>query len=549
MSKTSTSVIIWGEGFGMNSFKHYLIILAISLVPFVFILITPDLPHTHDGAVHLPRIAAYVKALADGHIPVRWTGDLNYGYGLPLFNFIYHTPYFLASLFVFLGFNLVFSFKLILVISFLLSGVFMYSFAKELLKNEKKALFVALFYQFAPFRLIEIFTRGSIGSLFAYTFLPFVLLGITRKSFFLTAVATGLLIVSHNSLSLVFFGISLVFALIFSRKMLVGLIAGLALSAFYWIPAVFEHKYTYGDLYMKDVYLSHFPPLYQFFLPNFTNDSKLNTAEISMQFGFFHVIALVLAAIALWKKRVENIQTKKLFWFSILLILVSIYVMQPISQVLWQNVSLLRQFQFPWRFLAVPVFATSLLSVSFFSFRSLKKTLPFILILTIASTGIYWYPPQGFDRNIDEKQYWDYPLNTTYFGETDLIWSAGPAKGYPESRIQIIDGVATIADFAKKTQIHSFTVNAETSVRLVDHTQYFPGWRVFVDNQKVPIEFQDANWRGLITFNVPQGNHGVRVVLGESKTRIIADLISLSTAAGLTLAFLWTKRKRFYRFS
>lgn len=533
----------------MNSFKHYLIILAISLVPFVFILITPDLPHTHDGAVHLPRIAAYVKALDDGHVPVRWAEDLNYGYGLPLFNFIYHTPYFLASLFVFLGFSLVLSFKLILVISFLLSGIFMYSFAKELLKNGNKALFVALFYQFAPFRLIEIFTRGSIGSLYAYTFLPLVLLGLTRKSFFLTAIATALLIVSHNSLSLVFFGISLAFALIFSRKMLVGLVTGLALSAFYWVPAVFEHKYTYGDLYMKDVYLSHFPPLYQFFLPNFTNDSKLNTAEISMQFGFFHVIALVLAVIALWKKRIENIQTKKLFLFSILLILVSLSFMQPVSKTIWQNVSLLRQFQFPWRLLAVPVFATSLLSVSFFSFRSLKKTLPFILILSVLSTGIYWYPPQGFDRSIDEKQYWDYPLNTTYFGETDLIWSAGPAKEYPESRIQIIDGVATIADFVKKTQIHTFTVNAKTPVRLVDHTQYFPGWRVFVDNQKVPIEFQDAFWRGLITFKVPQGNHGVRVVLGESKTRIVADLISLVSAAALILVFLWTKRKRFYRFS
>src|SRR3989344_1211945 len=113
----------------MSSFKHYLVILAISLLPFLIIFATPDLPHTHDGGVHLPRIAAYVKALSDGHIPVRWAGDLNYGYGLPLFNFIYQTPYFLASLFVFLGMGLVASFKAILVVSFLLSGIFMYAFA------------------------------------------------------------------------------------------------------------------------------------------------------------------------------------------------------------------------------------------------------------------------------------------------------------------------------------------------------------------------------------------------------------------------------------
>src|SRR3989344_4248822 len=164
----------------MSSFKHYLVILAISLLPFLIIFATPDLPHTHDGLVHLPRIAAFYKALSDGHVPVRWAGDLNYGYGMPLFNFIYQLPYLVSSVFIFLGFGLVNSFKLSISLSFILSGIFMFLAAKEFFEDDKKAFFVSIFYQFASFRLVELLIRGSFGEVYTYTFLPLVLYGLLK---------------------------------------------------------------------------------------------------------------------------------------------------------------------------------------------------------------------------------------------------------------------------------------------------------------------------------------------------------------------------------
>ncbi len=542
----------------MSSFKHYLLILAISLLPFVIIIANPDLPHTSDGGVHLPRIAAYVKALADGHFPVRWAGDLNYEYGLPLFNFIYHTPYLLASLFVALGSSLVFSFKLVLMMSFLLSGVFMYSFAKELLKNNNKAFLIALFYQFAPFRLVELLVRGSIGSAYAYTFLPLVLLGIVRltkkptvPNIALTALATALLITSHNSLSLVFFALTVVSLLILSpskkytRIALFALASGLALSAFYWVPALLEHRYTYGNLFMKNLYKDHFPPLINFFIPNFTNDIRLRTAEISVQLGLFHGIGFFLALYVLLRKKIQRSITKKLFLFSLVLTITTFFFMQPISRFFWENVNILRQFQFPWRLLAVTTFTTSILSLSYLEFSFFKKPFVFTILCSLVtfSTLFYWYPPQGFDQ-VNEKDFWNYPLNTTYFGETDVIWSAGPAKDYPKERIEVISGQATVSNFSKITQRHTFLVDAKSEARLVDHTQFFPGWRVYIDNTQVPIQFQDPNHRGLITFDMPKGNHSVRVIFGESKTRAIADTISIATLTGLISLALWRKNKR-----
>ncbi|MEK7587217.1 MAG: hypothetical protein AAB457_00095 [Patescibacteria group bacterium] len=529
----------------MKSFKHYLLILAISALPIASVFFTPDLPHTHDGPVHLARMAAYYKALAGGQIFPRWASDLNYGYGMPLFNFIYHLPYLISSLFLFLNINLVTSFKLVLALSYLLSGIFMFVFAKAFWNDEKKALMVALFYQFTPFRLVELFVRGSLGEAYTYTLLPLVLYGLTqlisqtnknRIYFILTSIASALLIISHNSMSLVFFGVCILFVFFFgktARHRLIcfaSLTGGLLLSAWYWLPAIVEHRYTYGDLFMKDMYRDHFAPIWQFVLPNFTNNPLLQTGGVSVQWGIFHIGAVFLSLVLLFRNKL-SVREKTIAIFSLVLVAGSLFFMQPPSIFFWQTIPLLRQFQFPWRLVGLAGLATSLLSVFFLSLPLFKKTKAFVLllILVVISTSYYWRPPLNFDRIDDESQYWNYPLNTTYFGETDVIWSAGPAKAYPKQRVEVAEGKANISGFTQKSTVQTFIVDAKTDSTLVSHTQYFPGWRVFVDNNKVPIQFQNPNWRGLITFSVPPGQHTVRIELGKTKIQFVAEILSLST--------------------
>lgn len=539
----------------MKLLSHYLAICLISLLPFISLFVTPQMPHTHDGPVHLARMAAYYKALTDGQILPRWAADLNYGYGMPLFNFIYHLPYLAGSLFLAMGAGLVTSFKLVLMVSFLLSGIFMLGFCRRVFKNPSHALFVTLFYQFAPFRLVELLVRGSIGEAYTYTFLPAALWGLTMLVerptwvfFVLTSIATTLLILSHNSISLVFFLVSILFlkALVFPRwkTSLPGvgaLLLGVSLATFYWLPAIIERRYTYGDLFMKSIYLSHFPKLFQFFVPNFTNLTSLQTGGVAVQFGPFHTIGLVLGAYLLVKKKKFSQLPRRILVFSIGLTLAALFFMQPLSTSLWANLPLLRQFQFPWRFLSVVAVTSSLASVSYwFVFRT-KQLLWTIAALAIGATLVYWRPPLGFDR-VDEEYFWDYPLNTTFFGETDLIWSAGPASGYPQQRVEVIEGDATISQLFKGTTLHTFDVEAKGPARFVDRTQYFPGWRVYVDGVKVPIQFQDPNWRGLITVSLPEGRHSVRVMYQKSKTQWISEAISLTSL--LTLIGIGLTRRR-----
>jgi len=525
----------------MRFIRYYFFIFILSVIPFLGILSTNLLPHTHDGFVHLARIGAYFKALQDGQFPVRWAGDLNFGYGVPLFNFIYQVPYIIASLFVYLGFGLANAFKITLVLSFILSGLFMFGFSSSFFKDLRKAFLATIFYQFFPFRLVEILIRGSFGEVYTYTFFPLVLWGImllfkkvSFKNILITSLGTFLLIFSHNALSLAFFSLSIFFVLFFAENPkkyiypLLALFLGLLMASFYWIPAIFEHKYTYGDLFMKNLYLEHFAPIQNFFIPNFFNNFSLQTKGVSVQLGLFHTLALILGIFVIFSKKIVKFD-KKLLIFSGCILIVAFFVMQPISKPLWQNISLLRQFQFPWRLLAIVGFALSMMSVCILNFRFFRNKIVYFLLLflVVFSTAYYWNPSLGWDK-IDEKYYWDYPLTTAGFGETDLIWSKGPADKYPVQRVEVIDGKGVVGNIVKKSNKLTFKVNNETPIKVVAHIQYFPGWRAHVDGKQVPIQFQYEIYRGEIIFEIPQGQHEIILSFGESKIRFASDILTVS---------------------
>lgn len=538
----------------MSNKKILLLICLLSVLPLSAFLFSPNLVHTHDGLVHLPRIGAFYKALLDGQLPVRWAGDLNYGYGMPLFIFIYHTPYLIASLFLFFGLGLVWAFKLSLLMSFLLSGIFMYLFANAFFNDRKKAFIVTLLYQFAPFHLIDVTIRASFGEVYAYSFLPLVLYGLTkffhtkRLGFLaLVAIGTGLLVISHNSISLLFFAVCCLFSLFFSLRKKDSFYAGLALatglmvSAYYWLPALLEHKYTYGDLFMKDLFRDRFPPLWKLFVPNFFDTKSLQIDNIALQIGIFHLIPILIALYLVVRKKIKETVEKKIIYFSGALLFFALFFMSNVSLFVWDMIAFLRQFQFPWRFLSIVVFASSMLG--FLYLRYLKKSSYIIVlaILIIASSISYWFPKEGYDR-IKESYYWNFPLNSTYYGETDVIWSAGPAKSYPKNRVSVIEGRGKVTELKRRSNKQTMNVSADTDLKLVSNTQYFPGWRAYVNDIATPIEFQNERYRGLITFSVPKGNHLVKVAFEESKTRMVADVLSVVGAVGLLIAFFLRKK-------
>lgn len=540
----------------MKSLKQYILIIAISALPFISLFSTSLAPHTHDSPVHYARIAAYYKALKEGQILPRWASELNYGYGMPLFNFVYHVPYLVTMIPLAAGAGLVFSFKFALVMSFLLSGVFMFLFSRLFFQNVRKAIIATVLFQFAPYHLVDLVVRGDIAEGFALAFFPLTLYSITRcfheknilRNILFICGSSALLILSHNSISLIFFGVAILFSVFFAPTIVkkieawTGLGLGLMVSSFYWLPAIIEHQYTYGDLFMKNMYASHFAPLSHFFIPNFTNNSAFQIGGIAVSFGLVQICALLISIALLVQRKFFTTFDKKVMLFCLLLTMIAIFFMQPVSTFLWSSISLLRMFQFPWRFLNITTFSLSIIGAIVLNSMLSSRKIILIIVITILSTLVYFKPPLGFDP-IHEDYFWNYPLNTTYFGETDIIWSAGPASEYPKKRFEIIEGEGEIVNPLWKGTIHTFVVTSSSPVKIVDRTQYFPGWRVMNNGNKIPIEFQDQNWRGLITFRLAAGKHNIQIIWGDSPIVRVAKLLTLLSFMGTVGIALWSVKK------
>ncbi len=534
--------------------KLYALVLAISVLPLIHIFTNPGLPHTSDGLMHVARSAAYLNELSAGQLPVRWASQFNYGYGTPIFNFFNPIPYAFGALLLSLGFNLATILKIGFAITYLLGGIFTLLFAKTLFKNTKIAFLVTMLYQFAPFRLVEMHTRGDIGCLYSYMLLPLVFYSIikllekyTYPRVALVAISIALLPLTHNINGFVYFCLSGLFVLFMTRdlkKIVTVYFAmgfGILLTSSFIFPALFELKYLNGYIFSKHLFYMHFPQLYKLFLPNITNLPSLRVEEVSVQIGLFHLISFFGMAYFLWKKKIMGKHAN----FSLFLIIVSFLtflIMTPITKPLWENIEHLRQFQFPWRFLSILIFTTSVAGGFFVQNVPVvlkRNTYITIVILIIFSTFFYWWPYQGYLK-INENYYRNYPGSTNYFAEVNTIWMEKEPQNYPKKRIEVIGGKATLSNISIKPENQSFTVTAINDVQILSNTYFYPGWKVTANNQKVPIEFQDSNHRGLITFHLPQGTHNVTVTYSENKISKVSNVLSVVAIGILLFGFIPT---------
>jgi len=239
------------------------------------------------------------------------------------------------------------------------------------------------------------------------------------------------------------------------------------------------------------------------------------------------------------KKKKDRILTGGL----IIGFVVTLFLLLKISLPIWQSVSILQKFQFPWRFLSIMVFIPAVLAGSFISLWPAKKKTwlaAMIIILLLLINRNYWHA-KGFLYR-DESFYSGVYPSTTDTGESSPRWSVRFMESYPEAPMEVIDGPAEIEVVSRSTTRHVYDIKAETPSRLVENTLYFPGWDILVDGNPTEVQFQDPAYRGLMTFNVPAGEHQVIACFRETRLRLFADLVSLASLIVLSLSGIISKR-------
>lgn len=531
----------------INKFKEFILIIVFGLV-FLLPFYRNDFYVSHDAESLIVKAAATYKAFSDGQIPPRWAGDLNYNYGVPVLNFYYPFASYLTSAFSLVGFGWEFSYKLIITAFFILAGVTFYIYLKQIFSKEV-SFAGALFYMLSPYHFVDIFVRGHIGEIIALGIFPLVILFLHKtlvkpkiSSMVLGGICYGVLILSHNILALMFSVLLLGYIVVFSRSFFIFLnslllfLIGLGFSAYFWLPALLESKYINSEIFISGYFQDHFIKLGNLIYAPWGWGVNINeVGGLSPHIGIIYAILVLVAFYAL---RVKNHRKEIIFWFSALVI--SAFFTNEISSLLWSKFHILEQFQFPWRFIAISSFAACVLVAYALSYIN-KKAFTYLVIIIILLISSSYIQVKGYIKH-EDSFYLNYPGTGAYHGESTTIWTAGDASSYPAFPIEIISGKGQILDYKRKSNIHEFTVIAEDSVKVKDNTVYYPGWRVFVGDKEVPIEFQDPNHRGLITFKVPDGKHDVEVKFTETILRKVANIISLISFAFVILALIFRNK-------
>lgn len=533
--------------------KYLLILIFVSLLPLIPLLL-PGLPITHDGRDHVARIANFYQSLSEGNLVPRWAGNLNWGFGHPILMFLYPLPSYIGSLFHFVGFSFIDSTKLVFALAYVLSGVTMFLWLQTLFS--KKAAFVgALLYLFAPYRFVDMYIRGAIGEHVAFVFAPliFYYLQKLKDSNRNGAVLWGSLslcglILAHNAISLMFLPLFFIYGLYIllgeKKKLwltikfaLIGFF-GFALSAFFWMPAFLEGKYTLRDIVIAMDFSERLYPLQMFLYSPWGFGT---TGGFSLQVGIFHWLALIGGGVVTYLLYKKRNKLWILTCLSVVGFVAVLFLMIPSSLFLWEKISLIQKFQFPWRFLTLTVFFTAFLGTVVAEKFLVKKTLLYVVIasLIVIVTIPYW-KVNGYLKQSDE--FFSKPFeSTTDTGESAPIWSVRFMEEFPTTPVEVIDGTATITQLQRQTERHQYTVFSSNSAQLRENTLYFPGWEVLIDGKEAQVEFQNPEHRGVMTFPIEKGKHTVEVVFTETKLRLLANGITVISLCILGLLVILNK--------
>ncbi len=520
--------------------KYVFFVILILSLPAIWSLFVPGYYGASDD-LHIAWLHQMDATLRLGQFPPRFVPDLSFGFGYPLFNFVFPLPFYVGEIFHLLGLSFVGSIKTVFLISLPFSGYFMYKFLKEH-TSFWLALAGAIIYIYTPYRATDIYIRGAIGEIFAFIFPPLVAFAISKiakdkqslalhakdwKWVSLLGISTAGLILSHNIMAYMFFPFLVILSLLigFKLKTFFGFVLGLLISIYFWLPVIVESslmKYGTGNFN----YIDHFPTIKQLITPYFGYGASVPGPYDGMSF-FMGTVNLVLVATAIIFFKKLN----KISLWALGMIAISVFMMNFRSTVFWDNLPLIAYFQFPWRFLSLTAFATSILVIALDGFKY-SKQIGMLLVTGVIALNFSFFKPHDFLGRGDEyylNRYIPTPAASSEYLKTQEEYLRLPkdTEVRPDKRSPYM-GLNNL-----------FNVDYKEEFVFDYYKYYFPGWEVKIDGVKV--EVRAGKPYGQVQFDVPAGKHIIEVSFKETPFRMILNIVSLLS---VIIAITMVIRKR-----
>ncbi|MEZ4516265.1 MAG: hypothetical protein R3C44_05290 [Chloroflexota bacterium] len=579
----------------------YFVVLLIALIAVWPFISRPSLPEGTDAELHIFRLYELSQLVRGGELYPRWAPDFYHGYGYPIFNYYAPLTYYLGlPLELLPGVDAVLAIKTLFVAGIVLAGIGLYGFTRD--NWGRPAGFVAAaMMMYAPYvQYIDPHMRGALPESFSFAVFALALWaldGLRRRpslgSWSASILLVAAVILSHNLMALLFFG--LLFAWVVwqiglnwlarsgdSRprstlqdvlagtggRLVIALGLGLGLAAFFWLPVALERNAVNlstligaGDNYD---FRTHFLSLREMLSFSQRPDWGATQSPFVFNLGVAQWIGGLLGIVLLLLDRVR--QRGQLTFFALTL-LGLLFLMLPISSLVWEFLPFMAYFQFPWRLLGgVAVMLAVLAGAGFSALGSLAKTsrfqswfpaagvaLPMLLALPLSQPAP-WEPFGEVNMLrmtlIENSGRWLGTTSTADYVPATVEMLPGRkgsvvenfALGLPPDRVNheaMPDG-AIVETENVRPLLTRYYVTAPKQFRLRLFQFDCPGWQVTVDGQ--PAETELASPEGFIVVIVPQGEHVVEVRFGSTPARTLAWIISLASLLAAVAYGWWISR-------
>lgn len=537
----------------MKRLLPFIILVFVALIytkPFF----RPGFFPTHDGEWAIVRLAEMQREIKDLQIPPRWADYINHGFGYPLFNFTYPFPFYVGTVFRVFHIGLTDATKMIFVGSVLLSAIFMYLLGREL-AGDYAGLLSSLFYTVAPFRLVDLYVRGSIGEsislaifpLLFYLSMKFILKPTIPKLIF-CSVALSMLILSHNIMALVFFPLWLVFLYVivvsyfedvklYTWKYFFPMILlGLGLSSYFFIPALFEKQnIILSQVKLADV-SANFINLKDYLLSDWNYGLKP-----SFQLGWAHILAAILGLISIILTK--DIYRKKyvpLLFYILGSMFILVFYAHPFSAEFW-NVAPLSWFDFPWRLLTPLAFFVALSSV-FLPIHKVTKAIGGVLAVITVVLSLNFAQPQSY-INKPDSYYATNDATTTSMDELMPVWVKSKPTNRYSQKVEVENGRTQLYNLVAESDAIKFKAVVSSPSTIKINTIYYPGWKFYVNEKEIIPNYQNPD--GLIRLNLPNGDLNISGELTNTPLRLLSNIISLSSAVVIFALLIFSLVNRF----
>ena len=551
------------------------LVLALSIFAWGPLLTPVYFFEAHDARHSVFYLVEFDQTFRDGFLWPRWSPDFDFGYGYPLFNLYSPLSFYAAELLHLIGFGFTTAVKTIYILATILAGLGMYGFVKRLF-GPWAGLLAAVVYMYVPFHLVEIFIRSAYAEFVALAIVPFLFWAFTklvaapsRRRVALAGLTYGLLALTHHTSFFTFSPFLMVYILylilakcklklkpLFSHVLYAAGagVLGVALAAIYLIPVVAEARYVNVDQWTSGSYnyLQHFVYFSQLFSPEwgygYAGPGLLD--DFSYQLGIVVVALVGFALVAILTRRFPHRGTAFFFLLSTIAI---VLLMSPLAEPIWQVIPIAALVQFPWRLLAMTAFtmsavAGSLLArsddqaeqVEFPSRQSpnLQSPAPIYLLALVVILGSFSYT---LPQYTDIPEWAEKPLAIVNWARGSVVDRVGMVAvteeqpqtspmvqqyldGEPLNVAGIIAGQGTLETLHHGGGSDKVRVVAQEPVTVQFYTYEYPGWQVTLDGQ--PLEHRYEPPFGLVTVDVPPGEHTLLLRMGSTLPRTLGAIIS-----------------------